>query len=203
MTPAPVANSSSHSGLPNGPSSSTSDPQNPQLHETSEADSETEDEDLQKEISRLREKCVYRILTVTQGISLKRKNNDLISACSLSFFQTHERDSGVTESSERGNRGPVLQDGKSSPCRCRVPCCGPGRRSTSAQEPQISQQWATQSQSFRLGQVYNKTTKKTQYDFMLPKCLILTLFCCSVLTLRSESWVRVPAEAEFTLRERS
>lgn len=62
VTPAPVANSSSHSsGMPNGPSSSTSDPQNQQLHETSEADSETEDEDLQKEISRLREKHMKEI----------------------------------------------------------------------------------------------------------------------------------------------
>lgn len=66
VTPAPVANSSSQhgSGLPNGPSSSTSDPPNPQLHETSEGDSETEDEALQKEISRLREKCVKHLLTV-------------------------------------------------------------------------------------------------------------------------------------------
>uniref|UniRef100_A0A096LYI2 non-specific serine/threonine protein kinase n=1 Tax=Poecilia formosa TaxID=48698 RepID=A0A096LYI2_POEFO len=63
VTPAPVANSSSQhgSGLPNGPSSSTSDPPNPQLHETSEGDSETEDEALQKEISRLREKHMKEI----------------------------------------------------------------------------------------------------------------------------------------------
>ncbi|XP_054877953.1 serine/threonine-protein kinase WNK1-like isoform X3 [Poeciliopsis prolifica] len=63
VTPAPVANSSSQhgSGLPNGPSSSTSDPPNPQLHETSEGDSEAEDEALQKEISRLREKHMKEI----------------------------------------------------------------------------------------------------------------------------------------------
>ncbi|XP_043981198.1 serine/threonine-protein kinase WNK1-like isoform X3 [Gambusia affinis] len=63
VTPAPVANSSSQqgSGLPNGPSSSTSDPPNPLLHETSEGDSETEDEALQKEISRLREKHMKEI----------------------------------------------------------------------------------------------------------------------------------------------
>ncbi|KAM4734944.1 LOW QUALITY PROTEIN: serine/threonine-protein kinase WNK1 [Anableps anableps] len=63
VTPAPVANSSSphSSGMLNGPSSSTSDPQNPELHETSEGDSETEDESLQKEISRLREKHMKEI----------------------------------------------------------------------------------------------------------------------------------------------
>uniref|UniRef100_A0A3B5MUZ8 non-specific serine/threonine protein kinase n=1 Tax=Xiphophorus couchianus TaxID=32473 RepID=A0A3B5MUZ8_9TELE len=63
LVTAPVANSSSQhgSGLPNGPSSSTSDPPNPQLHETSEGDSETEDEALQKEISRLREKHMKEI----------------------------------------------------------------------------------------------------------------------------------------------
>ncbi|MED6287329.1 hypothetical protein CHARACLAT_015300, partial [Characodon lateralis] len=65
VTPAPVANSSSlyNSGLLNGPSSSLTDPPNPRLPNSSdnEGDSETEDEALQKEISRLREKHMKEI----------------------------------------------------------------------------------------------------------------------------------------------
>lgn len=62
VTPSPAAGSSpSHgSSVQNGPSSSTSDPHNAHIHYSSDNDddSETEDEALQKEISRLREKYV-------------------------------------------------------------------------------------------------------------------------------------------------
>ncbi|XP_047204025.1 serine/threonine-protein kinase WNK1 isoform X3 [Girardinichthys multiradiatus] len=65
VTPAPVANSSSQHGscLLNGPSSPAADPPNPRLPNSSdnEGDSETEDEALQKEISRLREKHMKEI----------------------------------------------------------------------------------------------------------------------------------------------
>ncbi|XP_035798810.1 serine/threonine-protein kinase WNK1 isoform X2 [Amphiprion ocellaris] len=65
VTPAPAASPSlSHgSGIQNGPSSSTSDPQNTHAHYSSDNDddSETEDEALQKEISRLREKHMMEI----------------------------------------------------------------------------------------------------------------------------------------------
>ncbi|CAN9499199.1 unnamed protein product [Ophioblennius macclurei] len=65
VTPAPAANSSpSHSGsMQNGPSSSNSDPHNAHPHYSSDNDDDsgTEDEALQKEISRLREKHMMEI----------------------------------------------------------------------------------------------------------------------------------------------
>ncbi|XP_015259300.1 PREDICTED: serine/threonine-protein kinase WNK1-like isoform X2 [Cyprinodon variegatus] len=65
VTKAPAARSSSleRCNKLNGPSSSTSDPQNQQRPNSSdnEADSETDDEALQKEISRLREKHMIEI----------------------------------------------------------------------------------------------------------------------------------------------
>ncbi|KAM4553274.1 serine/threonine-protein kinase WNK1-like isoform 1-T1 [Fundulus diaphanus] len=65
VTPAPVTSSSSlqSSGVLNGPSSSASDPQKsrPPNSSDNEGDSETEDEALQKEISRLREKHMKEI----------------------------------------------------------------------------------------------------------------------------------------------
>ncbi|XP_034735756.1 serine/threonine-protein kinase WNK1-like isoform X3 [Etheostoma cragini] len=65
VTPAPAAGSSpSHvSSMQNGPSSSTSDPHTAHTHYSSDNndDSETEDEALQKEISRLREKHMMEI----------------------------------------------------------------------------------------------------------------------------------------------
>ncbi|XP_067357538.1 serine/threonine-protein kinase WNK1-like isoform X2 [Channa argus] len=65
VTPFPAAGSSTphSSGLQNGPSSSTSDPHNSHIHYSSDNDddSETDDEALQKEISRLREKHMKEI----------------------------------------------------------------------------------------------------------------------------------------------
>ncbi|XP_054476793.1 serine/threonine-protein kinase WNK1-like [Anoplopoma fimbria] len=68
VTPAPAAGSSPTHGssMQNGPSSSTSDPHNAHTHYSSDNDddSETEDEALQKEISRLREKHMTEIQTL-------------------------------------------------------------------------------------------------------------------------------------------
>ncbi|XP_044049790.1 serine/threonine-protein kinase WNK1-like isoform X2 [Siniperca chuatsi] len=65
VTPAPAAGSrpSHGSGIQNGPSSATSDPHKAQTHYSSDNDddSEAEDEALQKEISRLREKHMKEI----------------------------------------------------------------------------------------------------------------------------------------------
>ncbi|XP_034391433.1 serine/threonine-protein kinase WNK1-like isoform X2 [Cyclopterus lumpus] len=68
VTPAPAAGSSPTHGssMQNGPSSSTSDPHNAHTHYSSDNDddSETEDQALQKEISRLREKHMMEIQTL-------------------------------------------------------------------------------------------------------------------------------------------
>ncbi|XP_029953009.1 serine/threonine-protein kinase WNK1-like isoform X2 [Salarias fasciatus] len=74
VTPAPAASSSpSHSGsMQNGPSSSTSDPHNAHPHYSSDNDDDsgTEDEALQKEISRLREKHMMEI----QALQTRQKD---------------------------------------------------------------------------------------------------------------------------------
>lgn len=59
--------------MQNGPSSSNSDPHNTHVNYSSDNDddSETEDEALQKEISRLREKCVTYLLFLISLFLLK------------------------------------------------------------------------------------------------------------------------------------
>lgn len=88
MTPVPAAGSSqSHgSSMQNGPSSSTSDPHNAHTHYSSDNDddSETEDEALQKEISRLREKYVTYLQSHFTLSSFTRTN--VISQLSRSIL---------------------------------------------------------------------------------------------------------------------
>ncbi|XP_069558128.1 serine/threonine-protein kinase WNK1-like isoform X1 [Brachyistius frenatus] len=78
VTPAPAGSSSPSHGcsMQNGPSSSTSDPHNAHPHYSSDNDddSETEDEALKKEISRLREKHMMEIQ------SLQTRQKDEIEA---------------------------------------------------------------------------------------------------------------------------
>ncbi|KAM6936914.1 serine/threonine-protein kinase WNK1-like [Xenentodon cancila] len=78
VTPAPAASSSLSQGcsMQNGPSSSTSDPHSTHTHYSSDNDndSETDDEALQKEISRLREKHMMEIQ------ALQSRQNEEIKA---------------------------------------------------------------------------------------------------------------------------
>lgn len=97
MTKAPAARSSSleRCNKLNGPSSSTSDPQNQQRPNSSdnEADSETDDEALQKEISRLREKCVKNIHQASSFTSPQFQTFKEQTSIRLFLLQTHDRDS--------------------------------------------------------------------------------------------------------------
>lgn len=136
VTPAsgPSSSPSQGSSVQNGPSSSTSDPHNTHnlYSSDNDEDSEAEDEALQKEISRLREKYAAYHSAVQHSSYLTHKcsftaQNDWHH---LSFSQTYDGDSGFADSSEGGDWGPLHTDGKTTSSVCLLTCSGHGWRST-------------------------------------------------------------------------
>lgn len=57
-----------------------------------------------------------------------------MTACLNPFSQAYDRDPDIADSSERGDRRPVFDDGKTCPDYCLLSSYGDGWRSTKAKK---------------------------------------------------------------------